>query len=358
MSGHVESVNKEQLWGGGQSPFGISYGKMMMWYFLVSDALTFGGLLTAYGVIRHGSADPWPVGEQVFESLPGLHGSFPLIYVALMTFILIISSVTMVLAVEAGHRMDKKGVIKWMGYTVLGGFFFLGSQAWEWSHFIHGSGGGFQISSPLSVQAKDDHGGDLTMALNGGTWVHMTSELGHAYEHALEHGDAVEVKNGKLIITPAAHGHGGEHAEHGAHAEHGDHATPAATPKEYDLDLVLNKYTLVREGDKDLRKLHVTGAEAEKIMKVMSNNTLVFGANLQKNEYAVQQQYANFFFFITGFHGFHVMQGVIINLIIFLMAVRGVFERRGHYEMVEKVGLFWHFVDLVWVFVFTFYYLV
>jgi cytochrome c oxidase subunit 3 len=102
----------------------------------------------------------------------------------------------------------------------------------------------------------------------------------------------------------------------------------------------------------------VTGEEAEKIMKNMASNTLVFGANLSKNEYAVQQQYANFFFFITGFHGFHVLQGVIINLIIFIMAMRGVFERRGHYEMVEKVGLFWHFVDLVWVFVFTFFYLV
>lgn len=356
MSGHAEAVNKEQLWSGGGSPFGISYGKMMMWYFLVSDALTFGGLLTAYGVIRHGSSDPWPVGEQVFESLPGLHGSFPLIYVALMTFILIISSVTMVLAVEAGHRMDKKGVIKWMGYTVLGGAFFLSSQAWEWSHFIHGSGGGFQISAPMTVNSTDEHGATVPMALVGGNWVHMTSDMGHAYEHALDHGDHIEVANGKLIITSAHHEEGQGHGD--AHAAHNDHAAAASTTQEFDLDLVLNKYTLVREGDKDLRKMHVTGVEAEKLMKAMSPNTVVFGANLKKNEYAVQQQYANFFFFITGFHGFHVMQGVIINLIVFLMAYRGVFEKRGHYEMVEKVGLFWHFVDLVWVFVFTFYYLV
>jgi cytochrome c oxidase subunit 3 len=353
MAGQAQAVSKDQLWGGGQSPFGISYGKMMMWYFLVSDALTFGGLLTAYGVIRHGSADLWPVGEQVFESLPGLHGSYPLIYVALMTFILIISSVTMVLAVEAGHRMDKKGVIKWMGYTVLGGFFFLGSQAWEWSHFIHGSGGGFQVNAPMTVSAMDDHNQPMTMELTGGTWVHMTADLGHAYEHAMEHGDHIEISNGKLIITPAAHEAHGEHG-HDAHAE--EHAAPAV--QEFPLEIVLNKYTLDHKDGKDLRKLMVTGAEAEKIMNNMASNTLVFGANLQKNEYAVQQQYANFFFFITGFHGFHVLQGVIINLIIFLMAVRGVFERRGHYEMVEKVGLFWHFVDLVWVFVFTFFYLV
>lgn len=352
MAGQAQSVSKDQLWSGGQSPFGISYGKMMMWYFLVSDALTFGGLLTAYGVIRHGSADLWPVGEQVFESLPMLHGSYPLIYVALMTFILIISSVTMVLAVEAGHRMDKQGVIKWMGYTVVGGFIFLGSQAWEWSHFIHGSGGGFQVSAPMTVAATDDHNQPIAMELTGGTWVHMTSDVGHAYEHALEHGDHIEISNGKLIVTPAAHGDHDAHG-HDAHAE-----AHAAAPQEYPLEIVLNKYTLEHKDGKDLRKLMVTGEEAEKIMKNMASNTLVFGANLQKNEYAVQQQYANFFFFITGFHGFHVLQGVIINLIVFLMAFRGVFERRGHYEMVEKVGLFWHFVDLVWVFVFTFYYLV
>jgi len=340
MASHAQVASKTELWGGGQSPFGISYGKMMMWYFLVSDALTFGGLLIAYGLIRHASAEPWPVGEQVFESLPGLTASYPLIYVALMTFILIISSVTMVLAVEAGHRMDKKGVIKWMGFTVIGGFFFLGSQAWEWSHFIHGSGGGFQVKSPVTVTADDG----TVMNLTAGSWVHMTSKFGHDYEHALE-----------SAAHPVMHD---EHAqeEHGAAAEthHADAST--MVPEK----LILNKYTLVRDEatGKDLRKMEVSGAEAKKLWEKMGENTVVFGANMSKNEYAVQQHYANFFFFVTGFHGFHVFQGVLINLIIFIMAIKGVFERRGHYEMVEKVGLFWHFVDLVWVFVFTFFYLV
>ena len=107
--------------------------------FLVSDALTFSGLLIAYGFTRHDYLGSWPIGEETFQSLPVLGHGYPLIYVALMTFILIVSSVTMVLAVEAGHRMDKKGVVKWMIATIIGGFFFVGSQAWEWSHFIHGS---------------------------------------------------------------------------------------------------------------------------------------------------------------------------------------------------------------------------
>ena len=83
---------------------------------------------------------------------------------------------------------------------------------------------------------------------------------------------------------------------------------------------------------------------------------VVHGANMKVNEYGVPQ-FANYFFFITGFHGTHVFSGVVINFIIFLNVINGTYERRGHYEMVEKVGLYWHFVDLVWVFVFTFFYL-
>ncbi|MFT6699967.1 MAG: cytochrome c oxidase subunit 3, partial [Porticoccaceae bacterium] len=84
---------------------------------------------------------------------------------------------------------------------------------------------------------------------------------------------------------------------------------------------------------------------------------VIEGANLNSNEYG-NTIFANFFFFITGFHGFHVFSGIVINIIIFFNVILGTYEKKGHYEMVEKVGLYWHFVDLVWVFVFTFFYLV
>ena len=95
----------------------------------------------------------------------------------------------------------------------------------------------------------------------------------------------------------------------------------------------------------------------ESIEKVSQAVYVVEGANLIRNEYG-NRLFADFFFFITGFHGFHVFSGVVINIIIFLNVLIGTYEKRGHYEMVEKVGLYWHFVDLVWVFVFTFFYLV
>ena len=89
------------------------------------------GIYSAFSVIEQfGNASPSIIAGGIKVALTTLvYG----------TFILIVSSVTMVLAVEAGHRMDKKGVVKWMIATVIGGLFFLLSQVWEWSHFIHGS---------------------------------------------------------------------------------------------------------------------------------------------------------------------------------------------------------------------------
>jgi cytochrome c oxidase subunit III len=278
-----KALSNDVLWGGGRSPFSISYGKMMMWFFLVSDALTFSGLLVAYGFVRHSTTEAWPIGEEVFRALPFLHGSYPLIYVALMTAILIFSSVTMVLAVEAGHRMDKKGVIKWLFLTVIGGAFFVGSQAWEWSHFIHGSGGYITTTDGAKYWVKND--------------AHDTHDPVNAEGFHL-----VKAKEGHYLI-----------------------------------------------GDE-----RVDGDAAITLWK--DRVAYIDGANMTRSEYG-PPQYANFFFFITGFHGFHVFSGVIINLIVLIMVIQGVFHRRGHYEMVEKAGLYWHFVDLVWVFVFTFFYL-
>jgi len=225
---------KTTAWAGGRSPWSVEYGKLMMWFFLLSDAFTFSSLLVYYGAQRF-TKFTWPDPDLVFQSIPGIadHG-YPLVFVGLMTFILIMSSVTMVLAVEAGHRRSKKEVIWWMIATIIGGFMFLGCQAIEWTHLHH----------------------------EGFWWGSIPKE------------------------------------EHLSHFFNGEVSPVAA------------------------------------------------------------QQFANLFFTITGFHGFHVFSGVIINIIILILVMNGTFEKRGHYLMVEKVGLYWHFVDLVWVFVFTFFYLV
>jgi cytochrome c oxidase subunit 3 len=311
-----------------------------MWFFLVSDALTFGGLLVAYGFTRHNYGGSWPIGEETFNSLPFLGHGYPLIYVALMTFLLIVSSVTMVLAVEAGHRMDKKGVIKWMVATIIGGFFFLGSQAWEWSHFIHGSEFGKVELADGSLAVVKGHFGEIENFTVTKAGHHhkvgetITEDVMHMYQHAVAEG---HVHNNVITL------HDGSEAR---------------IAKKDNSEMKL----LVKESGGTYDKgTVIEGAEAIKMYEDVVNSgeahRITYGANLQENEYG-PKQYGQFFFFITGFHGFHVFSGVLINILILMGVVRGVYHKRGHYEMVEKTGLYWHFVDLVWVFVFTFFYLV
>lgn len=219
---HAEESNQE-LWNGGHSPFRIGYGKIMMWYFLISDTFTFASFLIAYAALRFTQADLWPKASEVFSSIPLdiFHGvNAPLVFVSFMTFLLIVSSWTMVRAVQAGYRMDKNGVVKYLIPTILCGVLFLGCQYLEWTHLIHDG------------------------------------------------------------MTPT---------------------TASATTK-------------------------VTN-------------------------------FGQLFFVITGFHGLHVLGGVIFNIWLAVAAWNGRFDKVGHYEMVEKLGLYWHFVDLVWVYVFLCFYL-
>jgi cytochrome c oxidase subunit 3 len=248
---NTTTVSNETIWAGGRSPFNVSYGKLMMWIFLLSDAFTFSSLLVGYGAIRFsyaGSSTPWPDPANVFNHFPFAHGlHLPLLFVSLMTFILIFSSVTMVLAVEAGHRKSNAEVSKYMILTISGGAAFLGCQAWEWSQFIH-------------------EGGRLDSNMFGLT------DAGLKKAESLSFGSHYE-----WLATDRG---------------------PGPVP------------------------------------------------------------FASLFFIVTGFHGFHVLSGVVLNIIVWLNVIGGTYIKRGHYEMVEKVGLYWHFVDLVWVFVFTFYYLI
>lgn len=68
-------------------------------------------------------------------------------------------------------------------------------------------------------------------------------------------------------------------------------------------------------------------------------------------------QFGSTFFMITGFHGLHVTGGVIYLIVVAIRLLRGHYDRTGNYQIVEIVGLYWHFVDLVWVFIFAFFYL-
>jgi cytochrome c oxidase subunit 3 len=214
-------------WESLKGPFNASYGKVMMWYFLISDTFVFAAFLVAYAAARMSNSETWPMASEVFNTVPGLSGNhYPLVFVSFMTFVLIISSVTMVRAVQEGFMGNRQGVINFLIPTILMGLLFLGCQYIEWSHLIHEG---------------------MTM------WYTPFSALGHGHEGP--------------------------------------------------------------------------------------------------------QQFGMFFFTITGFHGMHVITGVILNIWLLIETAKGRFDKLGNYGMVEKIGLFWHFVDLVWVYVFLGYYL-
>ncbi|PWG05774.1 cytochrome c oxidase subunit 3 [Polaribacter aquimarinus] len=320
----IPTESKDTWSGGSAKPFGASYGKMMMWFFIVSDALTFSGFLAAYGLTRFKFIDSWPIADEVFTHIPFIHGDYPMYYVAFMTFILIFSSVTMVLAVDAGHKMQKSKVAWYMFATIIGGLIFVGSQAWEWNTFIKGSYGAVKTTDGKILQfVKDGH----QIALSDFV-------VGERTDGRVQH----ERTNGLWFEKEA-------------------------TISSYSIDQVIKGYNA--DPSIQIKSELINADEKSKVIlsreegsaQLAKTKLVVEGANLKVNEYG-NTIFADFFFFITGFHGFHVFSGIVINIIIFFNVILGTYEKRGHYEMVEKVGLYWHFVDLVWVFVFTFFYLV
>ena len=326
MGTTANTTSNEKIWGGGNKPLNASYGKMMMWFFIVSDALTFSGFIVSYGFARFKFADSWPIADEVFTHVPFVHGKeLPMIYVAFMTFVLIISSVTMVMAVDAGHKMQKAKVTFYMFLTIIGGIIFVGSQAWEWATFIKGDYG--------AVKTK---GGNILQFLDAETSKRVSVE-----EFAFEFSSIRD-----------------QHQSYNGIWYDNEGTLPTFNIEEVIAGFEANPNILIRKQILD-ENGHKTILSREESLNVLKETgvSVVNGANLYENEYGVPL-FANFFFFITGFHGFHVFSGIVLNIIIFFNVIIGTYEKRKSYEMVEKVGLYWHFVDLVWVFVFTFFYLV
>lgn len=182
-------------------------GKIGMWLFLATDGMSFSGFLIAYAALR--ATRDWP---NPAEALGGVELS------GFMTFLLICSSVSMVLAIDACKRKNRQGMLNWLLATIAGGVSFLSIQMYEYYHLSHALG--------------------------------------------------------------------------------------------------------------------------------MSFNSYKYGNAL----------FASTFYAITGFHGFHVLMGVLYLILMYVYAHRGDFDN-GDYNQLEIAGLFWHFVDLVWILVFTFVYL-
>jgi len=120
------SETRLSAWGGGRSPYAISSNKLGMWLFLVSDSLTFSAMLMAYSYVRV-ATENWP---RPFEG--------PSIFMAsVMTFCLLSSSLTMVMAVAAAKQQERRRTVGWILATILGGVLFIILHTNEWLGLIH-----------------------------------------------------------------------------------------------------------------------------------------------------------------------------------------------------------------------------
>ena len=293
MEATTDIVENESVWGGGNKPLNASYGKMMMWFFIVSDALTFSGFLVAYGFSRFKNIDSWPIADEVFYHFPFLHGiDAPMYYVALMTFILIFSSVTMVLAVDAGHKMQKTKVAVYMLLTIVGGAVFVGSQAWEWKNFIQGEYG--------AVETK---GGQILQFVTA------------------ESGERVTLESFASTLPTDRSQHTGDEGLWFV----SESALPTYSVAEVQEGFLANPDLLIKTEMIDPETGHkIVLDRAASEAKIAQAMYVVEGANLVRNEYG-NRLFADFFFFITGFHGFHVFSGVVINCIIFFNVLLGTY---------------------------------
>lgn len=328
---------------------GLANPKLGIWLFLASEVMLFGGLFSAYIFLRIG-AEPgyWP------------HGLLNVPVGAMNTAILIASSVTIVLA-WASLKMRKLSAYKiWMGVSILcGAIFLIVKLAYEWPQKFEHFGAFIKKDALakyeglyLDNQRLAKEGKDPRMEISG----HLheievdTSGVDKAKFEAF-------LKEHELVSKPDEH-------DPKLLVIEGEHLTPAMAERiETIPGLKLEAFQLGLDPinadptNADLDKPHfLYRGPTDKIGKIERADVDFYSAFAPKHS-----SYFAVYFTITGLHGLHVLAGIIVMLYFWLPIEGGTKMFRKNPEQftnrVEVVGLFWHFVDLVWIFVFPIFYL-
>ncbi len=286
----------------------LSHGKLAMWLFLITEIMFFTGLIGTYILLRNGAPtalEPWPAPADVH--LVEWIG-------AVNTFVLICSSVTVVLAHYTLAKGKTNQALMYVGITLALGCVFLGIKAVEYnSKFEHGI-------LPGRVYEKLD-------GPTGALYVqHVEKELdeiiAHHEEHHVDEKVLAKVKDLKKDIKNLS-------------------------PQEVNL-------RIVGSDSKHLKPIdQVEGAgEVKGILQMEGGEHLHLSYSIPYGN-----MWASCYFAMTGFHALHVLGGLVIFVILLVLGFMG---RIGpHYSgKFEMVGLYWHFVDIVWIFLFPLLYLV
>jgi cytochrome c oxidase subunit 3 len=338
-------------------------GKLALWLFLITEIMFFTGLIGVYMLLRNGTPtveEPWPRPHDVFlEEWAG----------AVNTFVLICSSVTVVLAHFSLAKGDVKKGILYIGISLALGCVFLGIKAYEYVHkFEH-------TILPGRVPEKlDGHNGVRYVA-------YVNKELQEIAEHPEKHVAAVkdcEALRGKLDkLSP-------QQVSEQVAGTAGDTISRRLYLKNIQQQLNKGKDTsagssaeakALLEKVTALLKTNVSGEDAVKVHESISENSALKDLKLEESHPWVKgltqkhdelhlqhgipygNMWASCYFALTGFHALHVLGGLVIFVIIL---IGGLIGRIGvqHASMFEYVGLYWHFVDIVWIFLFPLLYLI
>lgn len=270
-------------------------GKLGMWMFLGTEVLMFGGLFCAYAVYRHNHPEVFEYAHQYLDRKLG----------AINTLVLITSSLTMAWGVRAAQMGNRKLLVPLLALTILGGAGFLGIKSIEYSrkwkeHIFIGSGNEFYAD-------KGETDGKAITALEEDALHAKEPEVAAVAVMKVEP-DAVDPNAG----TP-------------------DAATikaPNITPA-----------GLASEEAKQPAESHLVYKELNK-----------------QDRHRVYTFFA-VYFFMTGLHGIHVLVGMALITWIMIRAMKNEFGPR-YFTPVDLVGLYWHLVDLIWIFLFPLLYLI
>ena len=342
----------------------IAPGKLGIWLFLASEIMFFIGLLGTYIVLRSGSPHMFQYqGMTLNKTLAGIN-----------TLVLIFSSLTMALAVDAAQKAARGKLVVFLGLTVLMAFGFMFIKYLEYSDKFHhytilakeGTG------ANAKVYIYDGHleSLDMTVAGNigmprGTDWVKLTEAIGNHNEGTpaavLGHnGDRIDVQfdddskekatidKGKTAPVDAK--------QIREKTYHLVHTSRRLVPKTEEINVHLYNLPMDHAAHAEAGAGPHGTAEGGKEAEHEHQNYDLEASNVNDAVWYGPQKNVFFscYFALTGVHGLHVVGGIIPLTFLLIQALRG----RAFPAQTEYVGLYWHFVDLVWIFLFPLLYLI
>jgi len=303
--------------------------KLAMWLYLASEIVIFSILIAGYIIFRVTNPD----------SISLVHDTLGVALVTINTFILLASSYAMVMVLRAIESDNRRGFMQWIGLTAVLGIVFLGGQYIEYQELQHLGitleRSEFSIETPIFEEATEV---SVTVITEDGEVLQDVDAREIA--DPVEGSDAIGVYEGTAI------------------AEIFDYTidfTDEGVLEALTLDEVMvdpnedvadDEYALSTRFDGAEGRLTPPEFEAmsNRFSEVLASNTANFGMR---------------FYAPTAFHGLHVLVGVIWALLVLRAGMRGQYQGEGNSSIgVEIFGLYWHFVDVVWIILFTLIYLV